>query len=157
MFGTLTLYDYKSNLSTSQILSKQQAFDLIRLCEFDSTNKFSLLYRGSQDGFEARDYHAKCDGHLNTLTIIKASNTAFIFGGFVALKLESKNKSKQDRKGFIFSLTNGDNRSYKMKVKPKCVAITCHSDWCSIFGDGDIRIANNANVNTNSFSGFALY
>ena len=40
-----------------------------------------------------------------------------------------------------------------MKVKPKCVAITCHSDWCSIFGDGDIRIASNANTNTNSFQG----
>ena len=29
MFGTLTLYDYKSNLSTSHILIKQQAFDLM--------------------------------------------------------------------------------------------------------------------------------
>jgi len=152
-FGALTLYDYKTNLSKSHILNQQKAIDLIKLCEFSSNNKFSLLYRGSQDGFEAKDFHAKCDGHLNTLTIIKASNTSFIFGGFASLKFDSKNKSKQDRKAFIFSLTNEHNRSCKMKVKPKCVAITCHPDWCTIFGNGDIRIANKANQNSNSFSG----
>ena len=30
-----------------------------------------LIYRGSEDGFRAEDFHRKCDGVSNTLTFIK--------------------------------------------------------------------------------------
>jgi hypothetical protein len=32
--------------------------------------QFSLLWRGSRDGFEAQEFHRRCDGHANTLTVI---------------------------------------------------------------------------------------
>ena len=40
----------------------------MKVCEFEGKSKWSLLYRGSRDGFGAHVFHAKCDGKLNTLT-----------------------------------------------------------------------------------------
>jgi hypothetical protein len=33
--------------------------------------RFALLWRGSRDGFGARDFHRRCDGHAPTLTLIQ--------------------------------------------------------------------------------------
>jgi hypothetical protein len=33
--------------------------------------QFTLLYRGSRDGFTASRFHDRCDGHMNTLTLIR--------------------------------------------------------------------------------------
>ena len=38
------------------------------------------MYQASKDGFDAKDFHSKCDGIPNTLTIFKASGSSFIFG-----------------------------------------------------------------------------
>jgi hypothetical protein len=54
---------------------EQQYFDLIDLCEFSQNDKWSLLYRGTRDGFGSNDFHSRCDGHSNTLTILKVENT----------------------------------------------------------------------------------
>ena len=72
-FGQLYLNEY-SNIDPfkSQILKDNQPFDLIKVCEFSIKDKWSLLYRGSRDGFGAADFHSKCDSHKNTLTILKA-------------------------------------------------------------------------------------
>jgi hypothetical protein len=32
--------------------------------------RFSFLWRGDRDGFGARDFHSRCGGHANTLTVI---------------------------------------------------------------------------------------
>jgi hypothetical protein len=37
---------------------------------FAEFRKFSLLWRGSRDGFKAQELHRRCDGHANTLTVI---------------------------------------------------------------------------------------
>ena len=84
------LFDENSSCSfgslfKSRILNdEQQCFELIKLSEF-SPDKWSLLYRGTSDGFRSRDFYSKCDGHANTLTILKAKGSGFIFGGFTAV------------------------------------------------------------------------
>jgi hypothetical protein len=109
------------------------------------------LYRGTRDGFGAKDFHSKCDGHSNTLTILKAKESSFIFGGFTTVDWEScpwPGKYKSDPNAFIFSLTNKDNKPLKMKVNQERhhEAICCNSSLGPTFGSGhDIRIANNAN------------
>jgi hypothetical protein len=35
--------------------------------------RFTLLWRGSRDGFGAREFHARCDGHAPTLTLIEVT------------------------------------------------------------------------------------
>jgi hypothetical protein len=62
-----------NSFESSQILKgDRQSFELIKLCEFSPNDKWSLLYRGTRDGFGAKDFHSNCDGHSNTLTILKA-------------------------------------------------------------------------------------
>ena len=156
-FGQLDFNLYSSvDPFKSQILTgQQQPLELIKLCEFDSIDRFTLLYRGSRDGFRAEDFHSKCDGKGNTLTILKANG--FVFGGFTSASWEScdTGKNKSDSNAFLFSLTNKDNKPCKMKIQPFNYAIICHSKRGPAFGIvciDDICIADNANTNTNSFS-----
>jgi hypothetical protein len=161
LFGSINLNGYSlsntnSFLKNSQILTnKQQCSALINLCEFSPNDKWSLLYRGTRDGFGAKDFHSKCDDHSNTLTILKAKESSYIFGGFSAVNWESSNGYKSDPNAFIFSLTNIENKPIKMKIDSKRhqYAIRCNSDYGPTFGGGhDIYVANNANTGMNSVS-----
>jgi hypothetical protein len=50
--------------------------------------RFTLLWRGSRDGFLAQNFHDRCDGHANTLTFIEDTE-GNIFGGFTPVEWES--------------------------------------------------------------------
>ncbi len=126
---------------------------MIELCDFSPNDKWTLLYRASRDGFYAKDFHAKCDGHSNTLTIMKAKGSSNIFGGFTSVSCDSSNQYKSDANAFIFSLTNKDNKPVKMKIDPNRHhrAICCYPEFGPSFA-GDICIANNANTTMDSVS-----
>ena len=158
IFGSIKLNACWSNVNSfkGQILtSKQQYFKLIKLCEFSPNDKWSLLYRGTRDGFGAKDFHSKCDGHSNTLTIFKAKGSSYIFGGYTTVDWESPTdrKCKSDPNAFIFSLKNKDNKPVKINIIPVYHdhAIYCHSSSGPTFG-GDIIIVNNANTTMESYS-----
>jgi hypothetical protein len=125
------------------------------LCEFSPNDKFRLLYRGTRDGFGSSDFYSKCDGHSNTLTLLKAKESKFIFGGYTTVEWESSagGKWKSDANAFIFSLTNKDSKPLKMKINPNQhqYAICCHSSFGPRFGY-DIGIANNSNTTIDSCS-----
>jgi hypothetical protein len=55
--------------------------------EFKS-NGFNLMWRGGRDGFGADEFHRRCDGHANTLTLIEDTG-GNIFGGFTPVPWES--------------------------------------------------------------------
>jgi hypothetical protein len=156
LFGSLKVIDLCSNTNSlmSQILKGElQLSEMINLCEFSPDDKWSLLYRATRDGFEVRDFHSKCDGHSNTLTILKAKQSGFIFGGYTTVHWESKSQSiyKSDPNAFIFSLTNKDNTPLKMKVAPNKhqYAIGCYCGYGPWF-TGGIHIGYNANTNMGS-------
>jgi hypothetical protein len=143
LFDSIKLSGYLSymNLFKSQILTgEQQSIDLINLCEFSPRDKWSLLYRGTRDGFGAKDFHAKCVDHANTLTILKAKESSFIFGGFTTVSWEScpePGKYKSDPNAFLFSLTNKDNIPVKMTAGQNLgqhLAIFCHCGFGPSFG-----------------------
>ncbi len=108
-----------------------------------------MVFFVSRDGFGAKDFHSKCNGHSNTLTILKAKGSSNIFGGFTSVHWGSSDY-KSDPNAFIFSLTNKDNKPLKMKVNPNRHewAIRCHSECGPTFGH-DIIIANNGNSYSN--------
>ena len=134
-------------------MKDKQPSELIQLCEFTSNDKWTLLYRGTRDGFGAVDLHSKCDNHSNTLTIIKANDSSFIFGGFTSIGWDSSGFYKCDPNAFLFSLTNRDNQPSKMRQINTTKSIICHSENGPIFGSGnDIRICNSANTREGSFS-----
>ena len=66
---------------------------------------YKLLFRASRDGFEAKDFHKKCDGVSNTLILIK-TKSGKRFGGFTEAEWDTYSEYKNGKKGFIFSMYN---------------------------------------------------
>jgi hypothetical protein len=153
LFGQLHLNEYSSNdLFGSQILKDKQPYELIKECEFSLKDKWTLLYRGTRDGFGAANFHSKCDGHSNTLTILKAHGTSYIFGGFTSIDWGSSSGWKSDPKAFLFSLTNKDNQPCKMRQNNTNKSIYCRPDYGPIFGYNDFYICDFANTTAISIS-----
>jgi hypothetical protein len=128
--------------------------------------QFSLLWRGGRDGFEAKEFHRRCDGHSNSLTVI-LDTKGNIFGGFTPLKWESRvwngkdekenNTLKADdsQKSFVFTLKNPHNipaKRFALNAEMKWRAIGCNSKRGPNFYD--IVISDNCNTNTKSFAYF---
>jgi vacuolar-type H+-ATPase subunit H len=142
------------NIKTNQIQ------DIMALCEFPTGQKWNLIYRASQNGFEAADFHSKCDNKPNTLVVIKSEN-GNIFGGYTEKSWCSNYWYNVDENGFIFSLINKTKIPLKIKFLEKKTAIYCSPDDGPRFGFGDddplgsnftIYIAEKSNTNTDSYS-----
>jgi hypothetical protein len=93
--------------------------------------RFTLLYRGSRDGFDGSGFSRLCDGHANTLALIQDTD-GNIFGGFTPLKWESFStghwKADPSLKSFLFTLKNPHNlppRKFALKADRKDKAIQC--------------------------------
>jgi len=156
----------KSILGETKVLDKRvidslilvnwsQIKDLISLCEFPFGKKWSLIYRASRDGFEANKFHTKCDNKSKTLIIIKSTN-GYVFGGYTEKSWNHSgglfSDAKNDPNSFIFSLINKNQRPIKLKWSQK-YAIYCHTMCGPVFGGGsDLSIADQSNVNTDSYS-----
>jgi hypothetical protein len=152
-FGQLYLNEYSSiDPFMSQILSGKQPSELIKVCEFSLKDKWTLLYRGTRDDFAAANFHTKCDGHPNTLTLLKANGTSYIFGGFTSITWNGSFLTKSDPSAFLFSLTNKDNQPYKMKQINTAQSIYCRPDYGPIFGFNDFYICDSANTTPGSGS-----
>jgi len=70
-----------------------------------SIKGIKLLYRASEDGDLANDFHSKCDGKENTVTFVKATNGKR-FGGFANKGWNSNGNWITDKNCFVFSLDN---------------------------------------------------
>jgi hypothetical protein len=102
--------------------------------------RWTLLWRGNRNGFHARDFLRRCDGHANTLTFIedtKGNN----FGAFGPAAWESRKydteasralgrnnyyKADPSLESFIFTLKNPHNfpaRKFALKAEKKDEAI----------------------------------
>jgi hypothetical protein len=138
----------------SAILGSYRFIDLINLCDFSFEDRWGLLYRASRDGFGSLDFHTKCDGKSPTLTILKAKQTGYIFGGYTSALWDGDEIQKFDRSAFIFSLTNKENLSCKINSSNYSNSIFCSTESGPSFGGGDIHITDNSNtINLyNSFS-----
>jgi hypothetical protein len=116
--------------------------------------RFTLLWGGSRDGFGAGDFHGRCDGHGNTLTLIE-DTAGNIFGGFTPLKWHSISKFQVDPglKSFLFTLKNPHNlpaRQFVLRARRNHLAIAISSSCGPHFQD--ICVRDNCNANTDSWT-----
>ncbi len=109
------------------------------LSEFPIDQKWTIIYRASQNGFKAANFHTKCDNKPNTLIIIKSKN-GNQFGGYA----EKSWTHKADPNSFIFSLINLENNPLKIKWS-KNQGIYCDNNYGPIFGAYDLYIADKSN------------
>jgi hypothetical protein len=131
---------------------------------------FTLLWRGSRDGFGAHDFHGRCDGHAPTLTLIEDTN-GNVFGGFTPVAWESGHyegvwgqaddscKADPSLKSFIFMLKNPRNfpaRKFTLAAEEGVYAIICDSELGPVFGDhhGALTIFNDCDANRRNNSCF---
>jgi hypothetical protein len=122
---------------------------------------WQLLWRGSRDGFGAGDFHNRCDGHANTVTLIETAASehdagGFVLGGFATVEWDSTSNWKSDGslKSFLFTLKNPHNipaRKFALMADQKDVAIFCDSERGPCFGE-DMAVADNCNANTDSYT-----
>jgi hypothetical protein len=155
ILGTIEIKDTK--IASIIFSSLNQIKELMLLCEFQVDQKWTLIYRASRDGFEASQFHAKCDKKINTLVIIKSEH-GNVFGGYTEQDwTPSDNLMKSDLNSFIFSLINKENKPIKLKCLNAEKAIYGGTDYGPAFGYGPvIRIHNNSNMNTNSWSNLGV-
>jgi hypothetical protein len=99
---------------------------------------FRILWRGSRDGFKAQEFHDRCDGYANTLTVILDTN-GNIFGGFTPLEWQSPMFGcalpDDSMKTFLFTLKNPHNfpgRIFRLNATVSCCVIggnSTHGLW----------------------------
>lgn len=115
---------------------------MLDLLELSYINKnWKLIYQASRDGFDAENFHRKCDNIYNVLVLVKSKNSD-LFGGYTAIgwKFDEESTCLLDRNAFIFSFKNKYNASFKSKVKNSNKAL-CSCKNCSInFGNIDLMI-----------------
>jgi len=90
---------------------------------------YKLIYRASENGEDAKDFHERCDDFEGTLTLIKTKEDK-IFGGYTSLSWDPENESeKKDELAFVFSLNleklyfESDKKDYSIfcdKYKGPC-------------------------------------
>jgi hypothetical protein len=134
------------------------------LCDFAINEKWKLLYRASEHGFLAKNFHTKCDHKTNTLTIIR-SHMGYVFGGYAhapwtsdenfLFSFVSTSGVVKDKQAFLFSLINKENEPIKMNIleSEECKAshFSFSPKYGPTFGAGDLVIADSANENEHSF------
>jgi hypothetical protein len=135
--------------------------------EFTS-KQLRLLWRGTRDGFGGRDFHSRCDGHGNTLTVIEDTN-GNIFGGYTPLAWESRErtgngsnryKSDESLESWLFTLKNPQNTApmiFALNENDKRHAIFCGCSGGPEFGIGrdgygDIAVRDQCNSSKSSSS-----
>lgn len=146
LFGSYTIHSFNS----SNILTKVSSKNLIQLCGFSFEQKWKLVYRATVNGFGAQEFHDKCDGVKNTLTIIK-STSGYVFGGYTNAAWSSNGSYSNDPGAFLFSLTNTYGFPRKIACSQPANAIYCHPNHGPRFGSGpDLIIQNQSNANNTS-------
>jgi hypothetical protein len=116
-----------------------------------------LLYRGSREGFQASNFHSKCDGIGNTLTFIESSKRS-LFGGYTPSAWDSTTRDKYDTtlQSFLFTLKNPHNiPARKFSLISGRRAIYCASSDGPSFGGGtDIRVLDRCNAHNENYLNF---
>ena len=138
------------------------------LIGFQSKN-FSLLWRGSRDGFDASIFHELCDEEPDTLTLIK-NTEGCVFGGYASEPWSSPSSwiyphgtFIHDNSSFLFTLKNSANTPMKLTVIKEQYALYHVSDnddmvqYVSTFGIADLYVASQSNTNRKSGMIFNAY
>ena len=108
--------------------------------------KFTLLFKASRNGYSSSNFHSKCDGKNNTVTLVETLNGRR-FGGFTDAQWDQSSSYKTGSNGFIFSLDN--NEIYYNKDNR--YNIYCNSSYGPTFGGGnDFYICDSCNSSNSS-------
>eukprot|EP00957_Ditylum_brightwellii_P163015 12413276-Ditylum_brightwellii.AAC.1 len=145
----------KDPLLKSSIISQDQIGHNQHWLDEDSCDfATKLLYCTSHDGWQAYNFHSKCDHQGPTLTVIR-STRGYIFGGFCDTAWSSNSGCKASAKVFLFTLKCYSGLApTKMRLNQRNNGSAVnhhHGAYGPTFGAGyDIYVYDNANSNSSS-------
>ena len=99
----------------SKLLTVKEDIDFVKLLltKISKIKRFNLLLRATKDGFQAKDFHNKCDKkNGQTITIIK-SNFGNIFGGSITVPWTSDWGFHKDKDAFLFLIRSSNELEQK--------------------------------------------
>ena len=109
----------------SNIIKSNEEIDFI-LNRLKNSNKrlinktifLKLLFKATNDGQNASDFHNKCDGKVQQLIFIKTTEGE-IFGGYTKIGFRSRGNAIKDNNAFIFSFVT--KKIYNVKYDKNAI------------------------------------
>ena len=109
--------DFDSMILSNDPRSKKMVADWVLETIKSNHCQLNLLYRGSRDGFQAKNFHEKCDNRGPTVVLIE-NTTENKFGGYAAVSWMSNGndiKNEESKRSFLFSVDKKQKLLYKLK------------------------------------------
>ncbi len=149
------MLSFSKRIIGSKLLTVKEDMEFTKLflTKIPTTIKrVSLLFRATEDGFKAKDFHNKCDGKTGATVIIIQSNFGNIFGGYTTVPWTSVKGWQKDKNAFLFLVRSSNDLMQKqcpllfnIKEDQSDFAVLHRPDYGPIFGRSDICIMNNCN------------
>jgi len=143
----------KGRSSVSTLLTPEQEDVLLSWLD---NRELELLYRATENGFEATSFHSKCNNQGASLVIVKSTDEN-IFGGYTSVGWKGgTNNYIPDTKSWLFTMVNQHGIvPTKYNVSMQQYGIYDNDDYGPTFGGGhDFNVSNNSNSNTSSYTNF---
>ena len=103
-----------------------------------------LLFRASENEFEATSFHKLCDNKGATITIIHSKDNDYIFGGYTSKSWKLGGGTVSDLNAFLFKI-RPNVAIFELKDRFGNGAIWNYTGYGPIFGTGhDVYIINNS-------------
>ena len=143
--GDGTLLNYEQKILLNKLFTKEK--------------KWSLIYKGTRDGFASDDFHRMCNNRGATLTIIQTRNRFYmknrhmLFGGYTTVPWSSQYGFHYDPQAFLFQFIQ--NKLTRFNIRSSDETAVFHSVSSGpVFGLDDIHICHRSNENNFSYSRF---
>lgn len=159
VFKCLLKLKLSEGIEGSKILKKEDIELIKKWIDEKNSEKinFKLLWRATEHGKSAKEFHSRCDEKGSTITIIK-STIGRIFGGYTTLDWLSPPTSMYDAylgndpDAFIFSIDNKTKLTCNYQERVIC----CNINYGPTFGDGfDIHVKDNLTCQSSSTIGYS--
>ncbi|GES83722.1 carbohydrate-binding module family 13 protein [Rhizophagus clarus] len=114
--------------------------------ELKNSYEFKLIFRGSRDGFTAKEFHKICDNQSRTVTIIKVKDSNEILGGYNPIEWRNNHSHicnyGTTSDSFIFSFIDREYTETCIisRVEDKTRAVGYWYIYGPSFGIGDLEI-----------------
>jgi len=134
----------------TKLLDAKYKKDIIKMFDAGSkTLKFTLIYSGSRDGFNAKKFHDKCDGKGPTFTMVRAKETGNIFGGY--FEGSWAGSQYKTEKSWLYSLKNSTGKVLKYNPQNTTNNAYAQKSMGPTWGGGhDLHINNEMTANKNT-------
>ena len=121
-----------NSIKNSSILKEGEELMIKNWINSNRKISFELIYKGTRDGDDVKDFHKLCDEISPTLTLAQTKN-GNRFGGYtsVALTKNSSDNGIYDPNAFVFSI----DKKYKYNTNNPSYAVRSYASRGPCFGD----------------------